>query len=91
MACGTPVVAFRCGSVPEVVDDGVTGFSVDDLDAATSAAARALELDRRTCRETFERRFSVGRMASDYLELYAELIERARRSGSARFSSEVAA
>jgi len=84
MACGTPVVAFRCGAVPEVIDDGVTGFCVDDLDAATTAAARAVEIDRRACRETFERRFSAERMATDYLELYAQLVERARRRRGGR-------
>jgi glycosyltransferase involved in cell wall biosynthesis len=75
MACGTPVVAFRCGSIPEVVDEGVTGYCVDDLDAAVAATARAAELDRRRCRERFERRFSAERMARDYLRLYGALVE----------------
>ncbi|MBZ5712499.1 glycosyltransferase family 4 protein [Nannocystis pusilla] len=75
MACGTPVVAFRCGSVPEVVDEGVTGYCVDSVEAAVAATARAAELDRRRCRERFERRFSAERMAREYLRLYGALAE----------------
>ncbi|MDC0666981.1 glycosyltransferase family 4 protein [Nannocystis radixulma] len=75
MACGTPVIAFRCGSVPEVVDEGVTGYCVDSLEAAVAATARAADLDRRRCRECFERRFSVERMARDYLRLYGAIAE----------------
>ena len=70
MSCGTPVVAFRCGSVPEVIDEGVTGFIVDDLDSAVAAVQRACELDRRRCRERFEQRFSATRMALDYCSVY---------------------
>jgi glycosyltransferase involved in cell wall biosynthesis len=70
MACGTPVVAFRCGSVPEVVDEGVTGFIVDDLDSAVSAVREAARLDRRRVRERFEMRFSAKRMAQDYCKVY---------------------
>src|SRR5439155_8484474 len=67
MACGTPVVAFRCGSVPEVMDDGITGFVVDGVEAAVAAVGRVPSLSRRRCRQVFERRFSVERMAADYL------------------------
>ena len=74
MACGTPVVAFRAGSVPEVIDDGVTGFIVEDVPGAIAAVQRIAELDRRTVRKVFERRFSVGRMANDYVRLYKALI-----------------
>jgi glycosyltransferase involved in cell wall biosynthesis len=73
MACGTPVVAFRAGSVPEVVDDGITGFVVDDMDAAVAAAARISEVDRRRCRAVFDKRFSAERMAEDYVALYSRL------------------
>ena len=73
LACGTPVIAFRRGSVPEVIDDGVTGFIVDDLDAAVQAVAPARGLDRRRCRETFERRFSASRMAQQYCDIYETL------------------
>jgi glycosyltransferase involved in cell wall biosynthesis len=78
MACGTPVVAFRRGSVPEVVDEGVTGFVVDSVDAAVEAVAAAGRVDRAACRATFERRFTAARMAADYLQVYARLLERRR-------------
>jgi len=75
MACGTPVIAWRCGSVPEVIDEGETGFVVDDLEGAVRAVEQARTLDRRRCRQGFERRFSVARMARDYLTVYRQLIE----------------
>ncbi|HET9878064.1 MAG TPA: glycosyltransferase family 4 protein [Candidatus Limnocylindria bacterium] len=74
MACGTPVIAFRNGSVPEVIDDGVTGFIVDDVDGAVEAVGRIDQLSRATCRSTFEARFSVERMARDYVALYEHLV-----------------
>jgi Glycosyl transferases group 1 len=70
MACGTPVVAFRRGSVPEIVDDGMTGFVVEDVDAAVQAVGRVGWLNRRDCRRAFERRFDAARMTRDYLEVY---------------------
>ncbi|MGH9869957.1 MAG: glycosyltransferase family 4 protein [Candidatus Polarisedimenticolia bacterium] len=73
LACGTPVIAFRRGSVPEILEDGVTGFIVDGMDEALEAVGRARSLDRRRCREVFERRFSVQRMAADYLTLYRQV------------------
>jgi glycosyltransferase involved in cell wall biosynthesis len=76
MACGTPVVAFRRGSVPEVITDGVTGFVVDTLDEAAAAVARCGSLDRRRIRASFERRFAASRMTDDYLRIYQDLIER---------------
>lgn len=75
MACGTPVIGFRCGSIPEVLDEGVTGYCVDSLDDAAAATARAMTLDRRRCRERFERRFSAERMARDYMRLYGAIVE----------------
>jgi glycosyltransferase involved in cell wall biosynthesis len=74
MACGTPVVAFRGGSVEEVVDHGVTGFIVDTIDAAIAATRAAASLARSRCREVFERRFNVTRMANAYLEIYEQLV-----------------
>jgi glycosyltransferase involved in cell wall biosynthesis len=74
MACGTPVVAFRCGSIPEVVDEGVTGYIVETVDEAVDAVARIGALDRRRCRHVYEERFSVSRMARDYLKVYEALI-----------------
>ena len=74
MACGTPVIAFRQGSVPEVIDDGVTGFVVDDVAEAAAAVKRLGEIDRARVRATFERRFTAERMVDDYLELYKSLV-----------------
>jgi len=76
MACGTPVIAFRRGSVPEVIEDGVTGFVVDTIEEATAAVEACRALDRGVIRATFERRFSAPRMTDDYLTLYQALIDR---------------
>ncbi len=73
MACGTPVVAFRAASVPEVIEDGVSGFIVDDVDRAVTAVSRVATLDRAAIRAAFDRRFSVKRMADDYLAIYRSL------------------
>lgn len=74
MACATPVIAYRSGSVPEVIDEGVTGFVVDDIEGAVAAVGRLDELDRAGVRAAFERRFDVARMAHDYLEVYERLV-----------------
>src|SRR5262249_21206471 len=87
MACGTPVVAWRQGSVPEVIDEGVTGFVVDDLDAAVDAVGRAAALSRARCREVFLERFSAGRMAEDYLEVYRRLPSVQRAASSVQRSA----
>jgi glycosyltransferase involved in cell wall biosynthesis len=76
MACGTPVLAFRCGSVPEVMENGLTGFIVDSMDEAHEAVPRLLALDRRAVRERFEQRFTSERMARDYVALYETLMHR---------------
>jgi glycosyltransferase involved in cell wall biosynthesis len=73
MACGCPVIAFRRGSVPEVVEDGLTGFIVDDVAGAVAAVARLPELDRAAIRRRFEERWTARRMAEDYLSLYRRL------------------
>jgi glycosyltransferase involved in cell wall biosynthesis len=73
MSCGTPVIAWRNGSVPEIVEDGVTGFIVDSIDAAVAALDRAAQLDRARVRRRFEARFSAARMARDYLSVYRAL------------------
>jgi glycosyltransferase involved in cell wall biosynthesis len=75
MACGTPVIALRCGSVPEVIDHGVSGYIVDDLDEAVAAIDWLNQLDRTAVRHQFERRFSVGRMTRDYVRIYRSLGE----------------
>ena len=74
MACGTPVIAYPRGSMPELIDHGVTGFLVDDLDDAIAAISRIGEIDRAACRRAVEERFSVDRMADRYLELYRQLL-----------------
>jgi glycosyltransferase involved in cell wall biosynthesis len=79
-ACGTPVIAFRGGSVDEIVDEGVTGFIVEDLDAAVAAVDRIDSVDRRGCRERFDRRFTDWRMASEYVRIYRHVIERSTSS-----------
>jgi glycosyltransferase involved in cell wall biosynthesis len=76
LACGTPVIAFRGGSVPEVLEDGMTGFIVDSVDEAIDAVRRIGTLNRATCRAVFERRFSVERMAAQYLAVYARIMAR---------------
>ena len=78
MACGTPVIAFRCGSVPEVIDEGVTGFVVDNEDAAVAACARLAEIDRAGARAVFKEKFSSLTMAGRYVEIYSRLLEAGR-------------
>lgn len=78
MACGTPVIAFKNGSVPEILEEGKTGFIVANIDMAIAAIDALPDFDRRTCREIFERRFSAERMAIDYLNVYEELVARQR-------------
>jgi glycosyltransferase involved in cell wall biosynthesis len=79
MACGTPVIAFRSGSVPEVIDEGVSGLIVNNEDAAVAALKRVDRLDRATVRATFDRRWTARRMAEDYVEVYEELAQPVRR------------
>ena len=85
MACGTPVIAFRSGSVPEVIDDGITGFVVESEDQAIEALGRIGELDRGRVRAHFEKRFTSERMAKEYVRHYEAL--RQTRSESALTSA----
>ena len=80
LACGTPVVAWNCGSVPEVLEEGVTGFIVASESEAVAALARAATLDRARVRRAFEERFSALRMARDYLQIYERLAASPRPS-----------
>jgi len=73
MACGTPTIAFRCGSVPEIIRDRVSGYIVDSIDQAVRAVEQAAVIDRAACRAEFEERFSAGRMARDYVKLYESI------------------
>ena len=75
MACGTPVIAFNRGSVPEIVEDGLTGFVVENDEGAVAAASRLSRLSRRAVRQRFEERFTARRMAREYLAVYRRLIE----------------
>jgi len=78
LACGTPVIAWRNGSVPEVIEHGVTGFVVDSLDEAAEAVAKIDTIDRRACRAAFEARFDAARMAHRYVDVYRRLVDSAR-------------
>jgi glycosyltransferase involved in cell wall biosynthesis len=75
MACGTPIIAYRSGSVPELIQDGITGYIVDDIEGALQALRKIPAFDRRRCRQVFEERFSASRMAQDYLNVYRRVIE----------------
>ena len=79
MACGTPVIAYRRGSVPEIIEENVSGFIVDTIDEAVMAVRRVGSLDRAKVRDRFERRFTVERMAGDYLDIYRRLPSMRRR------------
>ena len=74
LACGTPVIAYPRGSVPEVLEDGVTGWMVEGIEGAVQAVGRVSALSRARCRQVFEERFSASRMAHDYLRIYKQLL-----------------
>lgn len=74
MACGTPVLAFRCGSVPEIVEDGITGAIVETMEEAIAALPRIIALDRKKVHQRFQQRFSATRMAQDYVGVYRSLL-----------------
>jgi glycosyltransferase involved in cell wall biosynthesis len=76
MACGTPVLAFRCGSVPEIIEDGLTGRIVSSVDEAVRAVPGLLAMDRRAIRARFEERFSAARMAADYVRIYQKMLRK---------------
>jgi glycosyltransferase involved in cell wall biosynthesis len=84
IACGTPVIAYRLGSTPEVIEDGVTGFMVDGLEATMTAVERIPTLSRHRCRRVFEQCFTVSRTAEDYLALHQRLIDSKRTPIEAR-------
>jgi|1186.fasta_scaffold160388_1 glycosyltransferase involved in cell wall biosynthesis len=87
MACGTPVLAFRCGSVPEIVDEGVSGMIVETVEEAIAAVPRLMAMDRRAVRKQFELRFSSARMASDYVHLYRRML---RDFGAGKIETRIA-
>lgn len=75
LACGTPVLAYRRGAIPEIIDDGITGFVCESLTEMAEAVERLPLIDRSRCRSAFEERFTVDRMARDYVALYERIIE----------------
>jgi glycosyltransferase involved in cell wall biosynthesis len=83
MSCGTPCIAWRAGSVPEVIEEGRSGFIVDTLDGAVDAVHRSWRVDRTAVRASFRRRFSVERMTRDYLAIYQRLLSRRTRRAAA--------
>ena len=89
MACGTPVLAFRHGSVPEVIEDGVTGRIVGSMEEAIAAVPQVLALDRRKVRRRFEERFTAERMARDYVDLYTQRAAMADLDASAALMASV--
>jgi hypothetical protein len=74
MACGTPVIAYRRGSVAEIIQDHVSGFVVDTVEEAVAAVRRVANLDRAKVRAEFERRFTAERMAREYVDIYRQLL-----------------
>jgi glycosyltransferase involved in cell wall biosynthesis len=84
MACGTPVLAFRCGSIPEIIEDGVTGKIVDSEEEAITALPGILSYDRRAVRRRFEERFTATRMAKDYVSTYRQLLAMHSSNGQNR-------
>jgi glycosyltransferase involved in cell wall biosynthesis len=73
MACGTPTIAFNCGSVKEVMQEGLTGFIVEDIDQAVAAVEEIATIERTACRNVFEKRYTAARMAEEYLEIYQSM------------------
>ena len=74
MACGTPTIAFNCGSVPEIMQEGLTGCIVDDMDQAVAAVEKIASIERTACRNVFEKRFTSTRMAEQYADVYQSMI-----------------
>ena len=79
LSCGTPVLAYRRGSIPEIIDDGLTGFICDDLNEMVTAVSRLSVIQRQHCRQAFESRFTAARMAKEYVALYENLLSNNRR------------
>jgi glycosyltransferase involved in cell wall biosynthesis len=88
MACGTPVIAFNSGSVPEVIDDGKSGFIVNSVDEAIKAVGKLHLLSKTNVRKCFEERFTVKRMTKDYIEIYQKMIDSQPRSGKLNYMNQ---
>jgi glycosyltransferase involved in cell wall biosynthesis len=89
MACGTPVLAFRCGSVPEIIDEGITGAIVETVEEAIAALPRVMALDRKKVRQRFEQRFSATQMAKDYVGVYRSLLASSKSVVAAKQESRL--
>ncbi len=89
LACGTPVLAYRRGSIPEIIQDGLTGFVCESLDEMVSRVEQVQFLDRRQCRQVFEERFTVDRMTRDYLNVYEQILS--EEAGSTSLGLELGA
>jgi glycosyltransferase involved in cell wall biosynthesis len=74
IACGTPVIAYHNGAVPELLEEGMTGFIVENIEQAVEAVRKIPNVNRRRCRAQFEERFSARRMARDYVAIYEQLL-----------------
>ncbi|PYL46408.1 MAG: glycosyl transferase, partial [Verrucomicrobia bacterium] len=83
LACGTPVIGFLRGSVPEIIVEGETGFIVEDIDRAAEAVAKIDQISRARCRHEFELRFTDRRMAQDYVRIYQQLLSRSSTQAAA--------
>ena len=81
MACGTPVIAYNKGSMPELIEDEINGFLVDDIDGALLALEKLSSIDRKRCREIVEKKFSVNRMVDDYMKVYEKILEDRGKAG----------
>jgi glycosyltransferase involved in cell wall biosynthesis len=79
MACGTPVLAYRQGSIPEIIDHGVTGYICDNIGEMAQAVSALSLIDRSRCRDIFEKRFTVERMVKDYVAIYERIADASRR------------
>jgi glycosyltransferase involved in cell wall biosynthesis len=77
MACGTPVIAFSKGAMPELIENGKSGFLVNNVDEAIEAVARIEDIDRADCRRRVERHFTIDRMIDDYIQVYETVLEKA--------------
>jgi len=83
LAWGTPVMGFPCGSVPEIIAEGETGFMVEDIDRAVEAVGKIEQISRARCRREFEQRFTDRQMAQDYLRIYQQLLSRSSTQAAA--------
>ena len=83
LACGTPVIGFHCGSVPEIIVEGEVGFIVEDIDRAVEAVGKIDQISRARCRREFEQRFTDRHMAHDYVRIYQQLLSRSSTQAAA--------